>query len=418
MKKTIENYKQKTYNFLRWIEKWTKTDMVYLAKGGSWLTFGQIFSSASAFLLAIAFASLVPKEIYGNYKYILSIAGILSIPTLAGIDTAIVQSVARGFDGSLIKALQTKIKWGLLGSFASIILAGYYYFNENLTLAVSFLIISVFIPLMDSFGLYGAFLSGKKEFKISSIYGNIIQAVSILSMITTIFFTDNIFVIILVYFSSYTFMRALFFKKTINKFPPNDEIDTEIIPYGKHLSLVGIFGTVAMQIDKILIFHYLGAAQLAIYFFALAVPSQIKSLFKSMNTLALPKFSEKSKVEIRETIYPKIFKFAMVLSIVAIFYILSAPLIYEIFFPQYLDSVIYSQIFSITIVSMVSFIPASILRSQKMTKEIYKMNIYTSIFQIILLFVMINFYGLMGAVVSRVLTTIFTLILSLTLINK
>ena len=73
----IKKIKEKIYNLLRWSEKYTKTDMVYLAHGGFWLSFGQIISSLSSFLLAIAFANLLPKETYGNYKYILSIASIL-----------------------------------------------------------------------------------------------------------------------------------------------------------------------------------------------------------------------------------------------------------------------------------------------------------------------------------------------------
>ena len=81
----MEKIKIKAYNLLRWSEKWTKTDMIYLARGGFWLTLGQVISSLSAFLLAIAFANLLPKETYGEYKYILSIASILAIPTLTGM---------------------------------------------------------------------------------------------------------------------------------------------------------------------------------------------------------------------------------------------------------------------------------------------------------------------------------------------
>ena len=46
----IDKIKNKTYKLLRKSEKYTKTDMVYLTKGGFWLTLGQIISSTSAFL--------------------------------------------------------------------------------------------------------------------------------------------------------------------------------------------------------------------------------------------------------------------------------------------------------------------------------------------------------------------------------
>ena len=36
----FKNFKDKTYNLLRWSEKYTKTDMVYLAQGSFWLSLG------------------------------------------------------------------------------------------------------------------------------------------------------------------------------------------------------------------------------------------------------------------------------------------------------------------------------------------------------------------------------------------
>ena len=56
----IQKIRNKAYNVLRWSEKYTKTDMLYLAKGGSWFTVGQVVSSSSVLLLAIAFANLLP----------------------------------------------------------------------------------------------------------------------------------------------------------------------------------------------------------------------------------------------------------------------------------------------------------------------------------------------------------------------
>ena len=98
--------KNRIYRLLRRSERHTKTDMVYLASGGFWLTVGQIISSAATFGLAIAFANLLPKETYGTYKFVLSIAGILTIFTLPGMVTSLTQAVARNFEGSVILALK------------------------------------------------------------------------------------------------------------------------------------------------------------------------------------------------------------------------------------------------------------------------------------------------------------------------
>ena len=164
---------------------------------------GQIVSSISSFLLAIAFANLLPRETFGVYKYILSVCGILAIPTLGGINTAVTQAVARGYEGSLIPALKTKIKWGLLGGLASLILAGYYYFQGNIILTISFLVAAIFLPLMDPFGIYDSLLQGRKLFNISSKYLIISQIISVIALIITIFLTKNIFLVLLAYFLSW-----------------------------------------------------------------------------------------------------------------------------------------------------------------------------------------------------------------------
>jgi len=294
--------------FLRWTEKWAKTDMVYLAKGGFWLTIEQIVSSISVFLLAIAFANLLPQETYGIYKYVLSLTSILLITNLPGIGVSVIQATARGIEGSLFLALKTKIYWGFLGSFISLLLSGYYYLNNNISLAIIFIIISLFIPFIDSFGIYGSLLSGRKQFKISSIYNSITQIIATLIIISVIFLSDNIFIILITYLLSNTILRLIFFKITLYKFKPNKQMGSNIISYGKHLSVMGIIGTIATQIDKILIFHYLGGIKLAIYIFATAIPEQIKGFLKNIKALAFPKLSQTPSEDTRSSLKNKIKK--------------------------------------------------------------------------------------------------------------
>ena len=81
---------------LLWSEKYIKTDMVYLARSGFWLLFGQGTTLLSVLALSIVFANFLPKETYGTYKYILSLTGIFSIFTLPGMTTALIRATARG----------------------------------------------------------------------------------------------------------------------------------------------------------------------------------------------------------------------------------------------------------------------------------------------------------------------------------
>ena len=216
--------------------------MLYLAKGGSWLSLGQGISSLSALALAIAFANLVPKETYGVYRYVLSIAGILAAFTLTGLGTAITQSVARGFESILKDAFRVNLKWhtGLIT--IAIAMSVYYFVQDNIVLSISMLLIALFTPFLSGFNLFASFLNGKKKFKETTLYWGTVNILSIILMIIVLFFTQNIILIVISYFATHTFFSFIFYKLTLKKNTHNENVDKGVIAYAKHLSLINIPG--------------------------------------------------------------------------------------------------------------------------------------------------------------------------------
>ncbi len=410
--------REKIYKFLRWSERYTKTDMVYLTRGGFWLTLGQIIYSLSIFFLAIAFANLVPKEIYGTYQYILSVFAILGVFSLTGMNSAVIRAVSKGFEGTLNKSFWVQIKWGLITFFACLAIAVYYFAQGNQVLAISFLIVGSFSPLLNSANTFNAFLNGKKDFKKIAQYNALSTVFSSLIILLTLLMTKNVILLILAYFFSNTLANVFFYVKTLRIFKPNENQDQETISYGKHLSLMNVISIIAYYLDGPLIFHFGGAAALAVYSMAVAPPEQIKVILKNISGLALPKFSEKSGEEIKKTIVPKVMMLGAVIALIVIFYIIIAPLAYKLFFPKYLESVFYSQIYAISLIAAILLVPYAALQGQMAKKELYTYNIASSLVQIVLFLIFIYLWGILGAVLSRVISRFFNLGLSLWLIKK
>lgn len=395
--------------------------MLYLAKGGFWLTTGQIVSSISVFILAIAFANLVPKETYGTYKYVLSITGILTVLTLRGMDVSVFHAIARGFEGVFFRALRTRIAWGLLSGIASVALSAYYYINGNNTLALSFLIIAGFLPLMDSLEIYQSFLRGKKLFQLSATYGALSQIGSVVALITTVLLTQNLFIILLVYFASWTLLRFILMIVSIKKYPPNQNYDPKTISYGKRTSVINILDTIVSSVDGLLIFHYLGAVNLAVYSFAIAPISQIKNLTGHIPTLAMPKLATRSSREINELLKKRIaLLFALGVAI-ALLYMVAAPYIYQIFFPKYLDAVFFSQIFSLIIALSLPQAIFGAAISSKLTlippKMLYLWNLSGVIFIIFALIFVVKL-GVIGVIVGRLIALISGFVINLIVWRK
>lgn len=405
----INKIKNKYFELLKKFERFFKTDMMYLAKGGFWLTLGKIISILASLLSSIAFANLLPQETYGIYRYVLSTLALLTIPTLSGINTSLTCSVANGYEGSFFLALKTKIKWGILSGISSIALSLYYYINGNNILSLIFIIAAIFLPFMDPLCLYMYLLNGKKLFKESIKYSTYTRIISTILIIITLVITSNIFILILVYFLSNTLLRLLYLIITLKKVPLNKKVDDTTISFGKHLTLMNVLGQISTYLDKLLVFHYIGATALAIYYLGLTPFKQVQNFFTSLNVLALSKLSSVESQELKKTLPKKVLKVYIIIVPIIIIYILLAPLLFKILYPEYLDSVNISRFFMLLLL----FYPITIFGTA-MTARVEKEKLYISstiysIIRIVLLLILVPIFGMSGAVCS---------ILSVGLINS
>ncbi len=406
-------------SFLRYLERYTKTDMVYLARGGFWLVLGQIASSGAAFALSITFANLLSPDSYGIYKYVLSINALLLIPTLTGIDTAVTQAVARKFEGTVIPGMLTKMRWGVIGSFASLAVSLYYYFGHNTTLSLAFFITAIFIPFTESLDIYNALLQGKKLFKTFTLFNSLTQIISVGSLIITALLTHNVLILIFVFFFSNTLLNGIFMVISILHYPPNKETDTDSLGYGKKLTGLYIVSLIANELDKLLVFHFLGAASLAVYTIATAPTEQLKGLLKNVQFLILPKLAENSHRDIRQSFFIKTWIFGGIIAVGVVLYIIVSPFLFHVFFPKYPQSIFYSQLIVISIVAAsISAIFYTYIEVKRSGKMLIHFHIWSNVINISSLFIGIYFYGLLGMIIARIISRYFVLLLTAYLAKK
>jgi len=81
---------------LDYLGKKLQLDVYYFLRGGFWLSSAHLLTGMAAFLVVIAFTRLASKEFYGQYQFIMAIIAILTIFSLPGMQTAIIQAVSRG----------------------------------------------------------------------------------------------------------------------------------------------------------------------------------------------------------------------------------------------------------------------------------------------------------------------------------
>ena len=403
---------------LDFIQKHTKTDIRYLMKGSIWLSANQISGMVLGFLLAVAFANILPADVYGNYKFILSLAAIVGSFSLTGLNLAITRDVARGIHGLLKVGFRMQLLWSLGTFFASICISIYYFTKDNNALAIAILIVGVTLPIISSLRIYIPFLEGKKDYKKTSIFNIVTTLVYTITLFIVIHFNTSIPIIIFFYFITQVICSFIFYKIAAKSDTETTVTTHKTISFGKHLSFLNILSTIAGQMDKLLVYHHLGATQLAVYAFSQVPVGQIRAALKQATYLAFPKYSEKSMKEIKLSIYRKMFVYTMVILLVVFSYILIAPYIFKIFFPKYMDAVIYSQIAMLSLLFLQKKLISYAALAHATKKQIYTMSISASFFKILLLLIFLPFYGIWGAIATEIIAQAVGLMASILLLRR
>ncbi len=397
--------KEKILNFIG-------VDIYYVIKNTSWINLNTLTTTILSFITSLLFANFLSKNDYGLYQFILSISLILTSFTLTGMNAAVTSSVAKGFDGTYKKSIWIQIRFGIISFIFGILGFLYYLINKNNIVAFSILIIAVTLPIINSLNTWGAYLNGKKDFKSWFLYNQILNIINYGSIILAIIFYSQAFYIILISFISSTIGQFLIYKNISKKYKTNNLVEDEALDYGKSLSLSSVLPMITLNIDNLIIFHILGSESLAIYAFASNIPDRFMGFIRPISTIAMPKLSEKTEQEVKKILPRKIFLFFILASTLAVFYILISPILYKTFFPQYIDSIIYSKIYVIaSLISTVTTLSITSLFATR-SKEIFKYNIINPLFNILVVIIGGYCFGIFGVIFARIVGNTFSLLLS------
>lgn len=399
----MDAIKHKTVSILRWSEKYTKTDMVYLFNNSFWVFVGQAATSVTAFVVMVVLANLLSKEVLGEYRFIISAITILSVFTLQGMNPAVVQSVAKGYKLNLEEIIATKFKWGLMGMIVTAGISLYYAFQGNESLSIAFLVVALALPFYGLYFLYFFYLQGQQKFAQASITQAIGRIFFMIVMLGAALFTPTLvpltaaFLIttIVGQYGGYVWMK----KRTTNT---NDE-DPELASYAKEITILGAFPLIAANIDKILVWNMLGAVPLAIYAIALIFPQESFRLGRIVSQVVLPRLSRDGAKIMVVPFIKKLLIFEGVMVLGWMFYAVSAPLLFSIFFPTYMESVMISVVAMLALLTMPIYLIRQFFIAHKFKKELNRVLVVTPILQTAILYFGLLWFGIAGAIFAFVI---------------
>jgi len=419
----MEALKTKLKRILRWSERYARTDMLYLARGGFWTSLNFVVTGLSSLLLAVAFANLVPKETYGTYRYILSIAGAFGFLSLSGMNAAVTRAVARGHDGALPESVRVQMRWNLLYTL-TLAAAGAYYLvrHDAVALGVSLLILGALTPPAWAYATYSAFLSGKKAFKRSAQLSILGTSLYVLVMIVGIVFGRTAVWIVAAYAVGTLVVYALLYALTIAEFRPGaiEEGERhEMIGYGKHLSLLNVVAVVAQQIDNIVVFKFVGPAELAVYAFANLMPERLRKFAKTGMGILVPKLAEKDLKDVVRSLRLRFLQSFSLGALAAGAYWIIAPFVFRWLFPQYANSVYASRLVGLNLAFALplTYI-AYVFQAQKMLRQIYASSLVGNVARAAMIVAGGWYAGMLGVILGKLAGGAFCALFSYLLLER
>ena len=411
--------KDRLVSFLRWTEKYTKTDMVYLASGGFWGVAAQISAMVITLALSIVIARYVPKDAYGTYKYILGIVALLSVFSLNNVSGAVMQSVVHGFTGAVEDGFKATLRWSFIVFLGAFALGAYYLFAGNTTLGLGILLGGCAAPFLAGYNLYLPLLSGKKDFRRVAWYSGFVTNIVPAILLIVIAITDpRPLPLLAAYFFGNIAAAAYAYYRARERYRSANVSDPEMLRYGKHLSVIGILGGIADNIDQILLFHFVGPAQLAVYNFAIALPDQAKGPLKNLDSMMQAQFSGRTDREIRIGMTNKILWVFLACAAGILVYVLLAPFVFRILFPKYIEAAAFSQLYALAYLAN-SLNPAiSYLSVRKKVREQYVSAIANAIMRIAAMTIGVVTAGLVGLILARIVSRAGYLLLNYALYRR
>jgi O-antigen/teichoic acid export membrane protein len=214
----IHAAKSRLIRMLRWSERYTKTDMVYFVSGNFWLNLSRVFSVATGIVFTITFANLFPQEIFGTYKYVLALAGIIGGFTLGGLGSAVTRAIAQGHKNVVHKVYRIGLLWNIPASIAALGMSLYYFWFGNMVLGTGLLLIAVTNPF-NQLGLYKSIFLGEKDFKSLTIYNIPRSVIPTICIILALVLTKSLMVVLATYFISNLLVGWLIYELALKKIP-------------------------------------------------------------------------------------------------------------------------------------------------------------------------------------------------------
>lgn len=352
------------------------------------------------------------KESFGEYHFILACTGTLTVFSLSGLNNAVMQSIARGFQGSYRKAVPVSFFSCLIGSVFLGGIALWQFSHGQKELALGFIFAMILFPFVHGLTHWKNFHTGRENFRDFFIHNSLGTFVMYSLVIAAVLIKPGTLLAPLLFALLVPAMQNLLLTILIyKKVPVDSPVEEGSISYGLKTSFYSAFNIIALNIDKLLLFFFLSPAALATYVAASRISDLFKTFVQDTGAALAPKFAKSDTYTKKLDFYLKFFVFLYGAAIVAFAFTILPWLIILLFGNNYADSIPYAQALMCSVaIGNIGMLRFRFIRSKIDPDSYRNITMYSAIAHIAVSCVLIPWLGITGAVISvflhRIITTL------------
>lgn len=400
-----------------------------LVGDSAWAMFSQGFIVLVNFATVFVLANMFSPNDYGQFKLITTWLGIALGVGYTGYIYTLPRKVSRNepynlkliFKSTFIKSLPT-----FVGLF---IISIYYLFNQNFNLGTGFFFGALLAPILCTSAIVNIYYIGRKDFKMFALAQNFVDTIQLLAIAILAYITSNFVLIISAYFVATILanvaiiLKAIYddkkyksSEKFLNKEKLEDNYDDSELKMQKKLNISAIVLGFTNQIDKLLIFHFIGAAPLAIYSIVTAISDQARTPSKAIASAIFPRMTADKFT--KKKLYFAYFLLTLFCLAIYIALIILYPFIFSTFFPKYFDYIYLANIASLSII----FAPINLLYLYAQSKgDLETLNSFANIntgLQVVLFITATYYQSLVMFLYFKVLIVFLSILFAIYRIKK
>lgn len=325
---------------INWLGTGLGVDADYFVRGGIYGFIQQGVGLICGLAIVYAFGHFVPLAVFGEYNLLLSIISLLAVVSLPGMNTAVLQSVGQGHDGSLAEAVRVRLRWSFVGVPILLGLAYYYQQSGSDVMPALVILTAIFFPLVYPFSTTQSYFVAKKRFDLQALFAAISSIITAVLVGGAIIIKQNLFLAMVGYLIGTTLPTIASFFMAKKLTGQKSKHDPDLLAYGYFLTGLQILPLAAAHLSNILLAMWLGVSQLAIFSVASKFPGIVQKNFDVFYKPVTARLAGQTVKQHQEALRRHVVKFVLLGGAMFMITWGLLPVLIKIFFSQEYEGVI------------------------------------------------------------------------------